>query len=85
MVCIGDIVIVFDFDGVVVDYMFVDDVLLEIIISVIEIDVMLVVLEDFLIDFSIYYSYGGVYYGDGEDSDIGEWVYLMLSLCEYLY
>ena len=53
--------------------------------SAIETDRTLAASEEFPADFGTYYSHGGAHHGDGEDSDIGEWVHATPSLREHLH
>lgn len=81
----SDIAISTDLDGVAADHAPVDDAPLETTTSAIETDATLAASEDFPTDFSTYYSHGGAHHGDGEDSDIGEWVHSTPSLREHLH
>ncbi|AJW46849.1 MULTISPECIES: RNA polymerase factor sigma-54 [Ralstonia] len=67
------------------DHASADEAPLETTTSAIETDPTLVASEDFPADFSTYYSHGGAHHGDGEDSDIGEWVHATPSLREHLH
>ena len=53
--------------------------------SAIETDPAIAASEEFPADFSTYYSHNGNRHGDGEDSDIGEWVHATPSLREHLH
>lgn len=81
----GDIAISADLDGTAADHTPADDAPLETTTSAIETDATLAASEDFPTDFSTYYSHGGAHHGDGEDSDIGEWVHSTPSLREHLH
>ncbi|WKZ87743.1 RNA polymerase factor sigma-54 [Ralstonia pickettii] len=81
----SDIAISTDLDGVAADHAPVDDAPLETTTSAIETDATLAASEEFPTDFSTYYSHGGAHHGDGEDSDIGEWVHSTPSLREHLH
>lgn len=81
----GDLAISVDLGGAAADHSPVDDAPLETTTSAIETDATLAASEDFPTDFGTYYSHGGAHNGDGEDSDIGEWVHSTPSLREHLH
>ena len=74
-----------DLDGASADHTPIDEAPLETTTSAIETDATLAASEEFPADFGTYYSHSGTHHGDGEDSDIGEWVHAMPSLREHLH
>lgn len=72
-------------DGHAVDHVAADETPLETTTSAIETDPALDASEAFPSDFGSYYSHSGNHHGDGDDTDIGEWVHATPSLREHLY
>ncbi|MFW6167292.1 MAG: RNA polymerase factor sigma-54 [Ralstonia sp.] len=62
-----------------------DDAAAETTTSAIETDPAIAASDEFPADFGSYTSYGSARHGDGEDSDIGEWVHAMPSLRDHLH
>jgi RNA polymerase sigma-54 factor len=74
-----------DLDGSGTDHTPSEALPLETTTSAIETDPALATADEFPADFGTYYSHGGAHHGDGEDSDIGEWVHATPSLREHLH
>lgn len=81
----GEVPATAELDSAAADHTPIDEAPLETTTSAIETDPTLAATEEFPADFGTYYSHGGNHHGDGEDSDIGEWVHAMPSLREHLH
>ncbi|ANJ75741.1 RNA polymerase factor sigma-54 [Ralstonia insidiosa] len=81
----GEVPASIESDGAIADTSHADATPLETTTSAIETDPAIAASEEFPADFSTYYNHNGSHHGDGEDSDIGEWVHATPSLREHLH